>query len=71
MDRKKLRSVNFQEKPLDKRLCRLQEHKEYASYLLELLDNFKEEKTPSNIALVYVENNNGQRFVKRMGRNIW
>ena len=48
MDRKKHRSVNFQEKPLGQRLCRLQEHKEYASYLIELLDNFNEETLKNN-----------------------
>jgi len=34
----------------------------------DFLKKIEEEKIPSNIALVYVENNKGQRFVKRLGR---
>ena len=38
------------------------------SYGEKFLKKMKEEKIPSNIALVYVENNNGQRFVERLGQ---
>jgi len=48
MNRKKHRSVNFIEKPLEMRLCRLQEHREYANYLIEFLNNFKEETLKNN-----------------------
>ena len=39
------------------------------SFREDFLNKIKEEKIPSNIALVCVENNNGQRFVERLGRN--
>jgi len=35
------------------------------SFREDFLKKIKEQKIPSNIALVYVENNNGQRFVGR------
>ncbi len=44
----KHRSVNFQEKSLDERLCRLWKHKKYARYLIDLFDNFKEDILEKN-----------------------
>jgi len=39
------------------------------SFREALLKKIKEQKIPSNIALVYVENINGQKFVERLGQN--